>query len=586
MTENIDIKTISLPNSVEIAGFFTKSVSSDKKEEKSVNDNDFLFKSNQDQIFNAVPAKRANEFVFGLNNDDEKFVFGTKKKNNPFSGSTSGNSFIDNIRERNLSPVQKRDFSPTNKARPVFTPLSEHNAIFARNTTITNKIETYVGGLSIESGKFTNLKFSQLFPQAQELPNGNEIGDTLLNIGTATFLQSNKDLVGLFNDNPELLSQLASPEVKNENDVKQIVVDFVSGKLNSNRTITNDVLKNNFLLTKFAAFDLGGIIGILNNDSSSQKAFAADETFGLKQIEEDIFEKASRLFPGNSVFSRSFFRKNPTAAVHFLSNTGQANVIRNSTNNGNSSNFVFNNGNNGNGNNGNGQGNGIDNANGSGNGNGQGNAIGLGNGNGQGNAFGLNNFTSANNKDGDVLFTSRISSNLKNIKSEAVNFAFNQFNTSPVLNKTFLNSNNSFRNAAIGSEFTDKEDSLIDFVNNNKELTRITDKAVDIKKIYTSFQAEKATKKLPKGFAINKEFLNENSNLAFLINTSPKFTKALIKDEENVEKFVELNSTKKKELNVTRKEALTKVTGAVTSFLNTFSTDANKKAGVNVDLTA
>lgn len=529
MNEIDNTSPIFLAKSSETTNLFVKKPDSDKKTEKAAKAKDKKTESTdktKEQKF--IPVFKSSKPP----DKAEKKDFATIPEKDK--------SFIDKIRERNLKPAGQETSILKNRANNIAT-----------NTRITEKIANLTAKLSIEKGSFTNLKFSDLFPNTKNLPDGEDIGSKILEVGTSAFLQKNKELVTLFNGNTDLLSKLASPNVENQEDVKGLIVDFVQGKIDSSKTVTRDFLSNNFTLTKFAAFNLGGIIDVLNNDNSAQKAFTADETFGLEILEDKIADKAASKFQKSAALSPSFFSQNPLAAFRFLSSssarssatTEKSNKKSDSDEEKNVKEDV---------------------------------------------KTDKSTFDKKLQKrNNDEIFASQFSRQEEDLKSEAVNFAFNQLQRGSVFTKDFLNNNSRFSNVIANDKLTNKKDSLVDFLDKNKGLTKVSDKPVNLEKIYTSFQAESATKKLPKDFPIDKEFLDENFNVAFLINQSPKFTNGLIRDKERVEKFIDLSTNKTKEIKTTKNEAFTKVNGAINSFFDAFNPAVEEiKTGRNVDLTA
>lgn len=559
MSEIKETSNVPLQKPNENDAFFTKNFSLGRNSEKADEErNVFGIKENKhsaisEQKFIPVP-KRTD--LFDKGSDNQFSSSGDKKESiidrlNPNKKKESivdrlnhdkKESIIDRLNPKNKESIIDR-LNPNKKKESL--PLKNFTDNFAKNSNIAGKIDNLVGKISIGKGEFTNLKFSQLFPNADNLQDESNISNKLLETGTARFLEKNKDLVVLFNENPDLLAKLSDSNIESQDDVKRLVVDFVLDKFKSGKSVSKDFFEDNFLLTKFTAFDLGGISNILDKDSSAFKAFTADKTFGIKLSEDNATTEAAKLFQNSSTFNTSFFSQNPLSSFHFLSSTSAVKDAKQEKSN---SNFESNN---------------------------------------NAEELGRSRFTKSDNeKDNDELFVSRTSAREKDFQSEAVDFVFKQLNRGSAFDKDFLSSNTRFTNAVANDFFANKNNSVVEFLNNNSSLTKISEKPFDLDKIFTSFQADQASKKLPKDFPIDKEFLEENFNVAFLINGSPEFTDALVKDKDNVEQFINLNANNKNKTKPDRFQTLTNVNNALNNFFSTFNSGFSGNRGVNVDLTA
>lgn len=358
---------------------------------------------------------------------------------------------------------------------------------------------------------FINLRFSNVFSNARNQPGG----EKFIDINTASFLQNNKELVNFFNENSTLLTSLINGDIKNRKDVEDIVVDFVADKLASKSVALKDFLSSHFVLSKFAALDLGGIISLINNNSSIEKAFTADATFAKEIIKDQIFDKASSLFPKSEELTRLFFEKNLIAAVFLLDKPGEVARIKNEQ------------------------------------------------------------------LEGEKTFVKRADTIEGLFKSELVDIAFDQFGLGSVLSKSFLNTNLEFTTIAVGDILTNKSGlTLAQFLKENRELLPVLD-PVEIDKIFISFQAETASRKFPDNFPIDKEFLESNFNLAFVINLSPGFVDALKEDKEAIERFIKNNL--QRDSDSKSRDIFSRINLALDAFLSGFVT--REKTGTNLDLT-
>ncbi len=467
---------------------------------------------------------------------------------------------VDNILNREF----EKKLKPVGDRLIPIEPQLENVIFNEKFLRIAEKAENYVADVIKSRGEFVNLKVSQIFSNATELPEGGEKADKVLDPNSAKFLEKNKDLVEIVNENSSLLSNFISDDVRSEDDAKQLVVNFVYDKLDTTREITKDFLDENFLLTKFVASDFGNITEILNNDTRAETAFTAEPSFGLELLEKQIVSSVASLFPTSETITSTFLANNPFAAVNLLGKPQKVKALK------------------------------------------------IENGNNRLKKIVVDDIVSESkdkikikdkdkdkNKDkdkkikikkvksSDKTLVSNISSLNVSFRSETVNFAFNQINNKAVLNRSFLNANPRFTLAVAGDFLTNKnrDNTLAQFLNEDKELTRITKKPPDVDKIFASFHAEIAVRKLPEDSALDREFLSANVNIAFMVNQSPEFAKALEKDNERIEKFVDLNRGGTGERELTKEEVLTSLGESFDAFLDVFGAPANGDTGESVDLT-
>lgn len=361
---------------------------------------------------------------------------------------------------------------------------------------------------------FVNLRFSNVFSNARNQPDG----EKFIDINTAHFLQNNKELVNFFNENTTLLTNLINGNIKNRNDIEDIVVEFIMDKLASKTVSLKDFLSSHFVMAKFVALDLGGIISLINNNSSIEKAFTADAGFAKEIIKDQIFKGASSLFPKSEELTPSFFKKNLIAAVFLLDKPGEVARIKNEQ------------------------------------------------------------------LEGEKTFVKRADSIEGLFKSELVDLAFDQFGLGSVLSKLFLSTNLEFTTIAVGDLLTNNTGlTLLQFLKENRRLLPVLDTIgpVEIDNIFTSFQAEIASRRFPDNFPIDKEFLENNFNLAFVINLSTGLADALKEDKEAIERFIKNNL--QKDSGSTSRDIFTRIDLAMDAFLSGFVT--REKIGTNLDLT-
>lgn len=240
------------------------------------------------------------------------------------------NTNIANFPARNLSVSKElgkssedeKIFVNTVQEQPLSVKPQNHDINF--ELTTAQEAETFFNNQLIESGSFVSLKYSHLFPSVVNQPGG----DKIIDFATAAFFQNNKDMVSFFNENSNLLSSLINGDIKTSDDIKNEFVGFVFDQLNSDPAITKDFLGNHFFLTKFTALNIGGVIGLLNSDNAAKKAFTGGPVFGKEIIETRIAKMASELFPNDSRYSESFFKKNMIDAVFFLKNPGEVSAVK------------------------------------------------------------------------------------------------------------------------------------------------------------------------------------------------------------------------------------------------------------------
>jgi hypothetical protein len=300
---------------------------------------------------------------------------------------------------------------------------------------------------------------------------------------------------------------LNSPSV-NKRDIEKEIVSKALDRLEFASPISRDFLEKNLDIAKVIALDIGNISDVLNKNDDLAKAMNMGGLYGEDIIRERAAQKAASMFHHRSKVTETFLRENPIAAIYLIQNPDIARELDNS--NSKATDFV-------------------------------------------------NTFTTLENQ----------------LKPSIVSQALSLLSGTGIT-QDFLENNMEFAEVIVADELANDGPSLAGYLRNRSDLTRIIGRiengevymdssGMDLSELIAAQQSKLAVEKLPSDFPLDEDFFRNNVGLAFLVNQSEEFSKALADSEELVVRFI---NSKKTGLSKTYAQTRTAINAFLSGFLS------------------
>jgi len=328
------------------------------------------------------------------------------------------------------------------------------------------------------------------------------------NYDTARFLLDNYNLVEQLSSDPELLDSLLNSPSVNKRDIEKEIVSKALDRLEFASPISRDFLEKNLDIAKVIALDIGNISDVLNKNDDLAKAMNMGGLYGEDIIRERAAQKAASMFHHRSKVTETFLRENPIAAIYLIQNPDIARELDNS--NSKATDFV-------------------------------------------------NTFTTLENQ----------------LKPSIVSQALSLLSGTGIT-QDFLENNMEFAEVIVADELANDGPSLAGYLRNRSDLTRIIGRiengevymdssGMNLSELIAAQQSKLAVEKLPSDFPLDEDFFRNNVGLAFLVNQSEEFSKALADSEELVVRFI---NSKKTGLSKTYAQTRTAINAFLSGFLS------------------
>ena len=306
------------------------------------------------------------------------------------------------------------------------------------------------------------------------------------NYETAKFLLNNFNLTEQLGSDPDLLKSLLNDSSTYTRDIQEEIVSEALNRLEFASPISRDFLEKNPDIARFIALDIGNISTILNENKDLAKAIIQGGSYGEDIIRERTAQKAASMFTKKTKITESFLRENTAAAIYLIQNPDKAREYNNS--NAKATEFV-------------------------------------------------NTFETTESQ----------------IKSSIVSDALSLLSGSGITQE-FLENNMDFTEVVVADNLANEGPSLAGYIRENRELTNIIGRiengeivmdtsGTDLSAVIAAQQAELAVEKLPSDFPLDENFFRGNVGIAFLVNQSDEFSRALVESEEVVERFITSKKT-------------------------------------------
>lgn len=301
------------------------------------------------------------------------------------------------------------------------------------------------------------------------------------NYDAANFLLDNYNLVEQLSSDPELLNSLVNDSNLYKRDIEKEIVSKALDRLKFASPISKDFLEKNLDIAKFIALDIGNISDVLNKNDDLAKAISIGGLYGEDIIRERAAQKAASMFHHKSKVTETFLRENTIAAIYLIQNPDIARELNNS--NSEATDFV-------------------------------------------------NTFTTLENQ-------------LKpSIVSEALSLL-----SGTGITRDFLENNMGFTEVIVADELVNNGPSIAGYLKNRGDLTRIIGRiqngevvmdssGMNLSELIAAHQSKLAVEKLPEDFPLDEDFFRNNVGLAFIVNQSEEFSKALVDSKELVVRFI------------------------------------------------
>ena len=158
--------------------------------------------------------------------------------------------------------------------------------------------------------------------QSLQLPKvRGELSDNVLaRVDKARFVRENRDLLSVFEGNPDLAARLQDRTVKERADLETVLREAATDKLGAANPITDGFLRDRPELAMVLALNAGGITDKLATNTDAAKAVVDGSIPFDADLKKRLAAEAIKLFPNRDTMKmrESFLEEQPVAAVYFL----------------------------------------------------------------------------------------------------------------------------------------------------------------------------------------------------------------------------------------------------------------------------
>lgn len=303
---------------------------------------------------------------------------------------------------------------------------------------------------------------------------------------TARFLSNNSHLVAQVNSDSGLMNSLLNGSDTQAKDIERQIVKEAAGRLEFASPVNERFLEKNPDLARFILLDIGGVTDVLNQNNDLSKAITRGGFNGEEIIRERVAQKAFSLLHNRTKITEDFLKENTAAAIYLIQNPAEARELDKSR--AKATDFV------------------------------------------------------------DTFETLKANTVESSIAREALSLL-----SGTGVTLDFLENNIDFAEIIVADELVNEGPSLAGYIKSSGSLSEIIERVEDgelsmdssginISGIISEQQAELAVRKLSGDFPLDEEFFKKNVALAFLVNQSDEFQKALSDSRGTVERFINSGS--------------------------------------------